>query len=99
MSDYKIPQGFTIKTEGLSIRYGEREDHCVAILDSAGQQTPLLKAVIKENNKEKEKLKNKNQIDNEKEITFERTSRRIVIYFFILHTNSFVQSASFGYLS
>lgn len=42
LSDYKIPQGFTITTEGLSVRYGEREDHCIAILDSAGQEMPLL---------------------------------------------------------
>ena len=42
LSEYEVPQGFTINTEGLSIRYGDRDDHCVAILDSAGQETPLL---------------------------------------------------------
>ena len=42
LSDYDVPQGFTIRTEGLSIRYGEKDDHCIAILDSAGQETPLL---------------------------------------------------------
>ena len=43
LSGYKIPQGFNVKTEGLSIRYGTKKDHIIAILDSAGQETPLLK--------------------------------------------------------
>ena len=45
LSGYDIPKGFNIKTEGLSIRYGTSQDHNVAILDSAGQETPLLKVV------------------------------------------------------
>ena len=43
LSEYEIPKGFNVKTEGLSIRYGEEKDHKLAILDSAGQETPLLK--------------------------------------------------------
>ena len=43
LSGYDIPKGFNVKTIGLSIRYGTTEDHNVAILDSAGQETPLLK--------------------------------------------------------
>ena len=43
LSGYEIPKGFNIKTEGLSIRYGTSQEHNVAILDSAGQETPLLK--------------------------------------------------------
>ena len=39
----KIPKGFNVKTEGLSLKYGTAIDHNVAILDSAGQETPLLK--------------------------------------------------------
>ena len=42
LSGYKVPQGYSIITEGLSIKYGEEEDHCIAILDSAGKETPLL---------------------------------------------------------
>ena len=51
LSGYDIPKGFNIKTEGLSIRYGTSQEHNVAILDSAGQETPLLKVVneIKKN--------------------------------------------------
>ena len=43
LSGYEIPKGFNVKTEGLSIRYGSSKEHNVAILDSAGQETPLLK--------------------------------------------------------
>ena len=47
LTGYQVPQGFTINTEGLSIRYGDRADHCIAILDSAGQETPLLNDGLK----------------------------------------------------
>ena len=42
LSGYNIPQGFFTITEGLSIKYGEEEDHCIAILDTAGKEGPLL---------------------------------------------------------
>lgn len=50
LSGYDIPKGYSIKTEGLSIRYGQAKDHNIAILDSAGQETPLLKDSSKEEN-------------------------------------------------
>ena len=53
LSNYEIPKGFNVKTEGLSIRYGTTEDHNVAILDSAGQETPLLEAIKNNDNKER----------------------------------------------
>ena len=60
LSGYDIPKGFNVKTEGLSIRYATRTDHNIAILDSAGQETPLLKI-----EKEKSKVKDsKNNIFN-----------------------------------
>jgi hypothetical protein len=51
LSEYNIPKGFNVKTKGLSIRYAVKEDHNLTILDSAGQETPL--------------LNNNNEIDNE----------------------------------
>ena len=42
LTDYDVPQGFSVVTEGLSVKYGEELDHCVDILDSAGKETPLL---------------------------------------------------------
>ena len=56
LSEYQIPKGFNVKTEGLSIRYGEEKEHKLAILDSAGQETPLLKI----NPKAKETIKDSN---------------------------------------
>ena len=51
LSGYDIPKGYSIKTEGLSIRYEQTKEHNIAILDSAGQETPLLKDSSKEENK------------------------------------------------
>ena len=51
LSGNNIPIGFFVFTEGLSIKYGEKEDHCIAILDSAGKEGPLL-------NPDKDFLKN-----------------------------------------
>jgi len=66
LSEYEIPKGFNVKTEGLSIRYGESETHNLAILDSAGQETPLLKD---ENNEKEENINNSiNQIDSNKDL-------------------------------
>ena len=49
LTSYKIKKGFNVKTEGLSIRYGSNKSHNVTILDSAGQETPLL-SMSEENN-------------------------------------------------
>ena len=65
LSGYDIPKGFNIKAEGLSIRYGTSQEHNVAILDSAGQETPLLKVVNE--NKTKENASS-NNIEEKKDI-------------------------------
>ena len=65
LSDYKVPMGYNVKTEGLSIIYGKDEKQNLAILDSAGQETPLL--VQNENNNNKDNI-NGNIKDNTKEI-------------------------------
>ena len=54
LTNFEVKQGFNIKTEGISIGFGEQEDHCVAILDSAGQEVPLLRSQIKPNQKNDE---------------------------------------------
>jgi hypothetical protein len=70
LSEYEIPKGFNVKTEGLSIRYGEEKDHKLAILDSAGQETPLLKInpKTKETKKDPNTLESNNENDNLKDI-------------------------------
>ena len=93
LSEYEIPKGFNVKTEGLSIRYGESESHNLAILDSAGQETPLLKEGNNENkeNKEikssvsvnhKDTPKDLNEIINENEIE-EYSRDKLISEFFI----------------
>jgi hypothetical protein len=59
LSNYKIPEGFAIKTEGLSIKFSETENKNIAILDSAGQETPLLEM------KDEECIEEKNQKEND----------------------------------
>ena len=63
LSGYGIPKGFNVKTEGLSIRYGTSQEHNIAILDSAGQETPLLKTA----NEKSEKISEKSACSNNKE--------------------------------
>ena len=73
LSNYNVPQGFSIKTEGISVCFGDREDHCIAILDSAGQEVPLLNRENKLNeankeNKEEDNIQiNENKENNDKE--------------------------------
>ena len=68
LSGYEVPQGYSIITEGLSIKYGEEEDHCIAILDSAGKETPLLNPKENESDENnKDKIQNANEnINNDK---------------------------------
>ena len=45
ISNIKLPSGTSIRTEGLSIKYPELEkfkDRKIALLDSAGLETPVL---------------------------------------------------------
>jgi len=70
LSNYPVPEGFNIKTEGISVRFGEKEDHCIAILDSAGQEVPLLTRVINQQeaiNEEENIQINEIKEDNDKE--------------------------------
>ena len=67
LSGYSIPKGFNVKTIGLSVRYGTTPEHNVAILDSAGQETPLLKIeALKIDVKNKEiEIKDDNEDEDE----------------------------------
>ena len=56
LSGYTVPQGFTMKTKGISVRIGENENHCITILDSAGQGKPLLIPEKKEEENENEEF-------------------------------------------
>jgi CO dehydrogenase nickel-insertion accessory protein CooC1 len=60
-----IPSGYSVITEGLSLKFNEKENY--TILDSAGLQTPLIK------DEEIEELDNDK---NEKEINIEEQKRK-----------------------
>ena len=66
LTSYKIKKGFNVKTEGLSIRYGSNKSHNVTILDSAGQETPLL-TMSEENNINNFDGENANEIKKDKD--------------------------------
>ena len=81
LSDYKVPMGFNVKTEGLSIIYRKQDSKNLTILDSAGQETPLLVQSKNDNNKDKNKdnnkdyNKDKNKENNDDGMEFEEYSR------------------------
>ena len=57
ISDFDLPTGYSIKTEGLSIKYPELKDHPnlkIVLLDSAGFETPVLNCVINNSDKKTE---------------------------------------------
>jgi uncharacterized coiled-coil protein SlyX len=65
ISKINFPSGTSIRTEGLSVKYPELETHKnrkIALLDSAGLETPVLKSENKETQKnEKEMFKEKSR--------------------------------------
>ena len=80
LSEYEVPMGFNVKTEGLSIIYGKTGKKNLAILDSAGQETPLLMKNKKEKANENYK-KDNNNID---QLEFEEYSRdKLITEFYI----------------
>ena len=79
LSEYEIPMGFNVKTEGLSIIYGKTGKKNLAILDSAGQETPLLM----ENKKEKT-IEGDKKDNNKDQFEFEEYSRdKLITEFYI----------------
>ena len=60
ISKINLPFGYSIKTEGLSVKYPELEefkDRKIILLDSAGLETPLILNNINDLNINNEKLK------------------------------------------
>ena len=78
LTDYNVPQGFSIQTEGISVRFWDKDDQCIAILDSANQEDPFLNSSInlQDNNVEEEKeIIEKNNIKKIDEERFENSLR------------------------
>ena len=86
ISGIKLPFGTSIRTEGLSIKYPQIDVYSnrnIALLDSAGLETPVLKGEenkLEENNIEEEKT---NSITSEKELFKEKCRDKIITELFL----------------
>ena len=59
LSDFDLPTGYSIKTEGLSIKYPQLKEYPnlkIVLLDSAGFETPVLNFKIKNNDNKNSEL-------------------------------------------
>ena len=79
LSGYDLKKGFNVKTIGLSVRFGTSSSHNVAILDSAGQETPLLKTEASKMKEEfipleKIEIKDENLKEEKKEENIEKNN-------------------------
>ena len=63
LSKQPIPQGYSVSTEGLSIKYPVDENNPLTILDTAGFETPIKTIIKKENSSEIKKNNEKTDID------------------------------------
>ena len=80
ISKMELPSGYCIKTEGLSIKYPDLETHKnrkIALLDSAGLETPVL--VEKQENEKDDNDKRKEKNDEEKNDLFKEKCREKLI--------------------
>ncbi len=76
LSKIALPSGTSIRTEGLSIKYPDLElfkDRRIALLDSAGFETPVLRDDNSENNGE----------NNDKEIFKEKSREKMITELFL----------------
>ena len=69
ISKIDLPSGMNIKTEGLSIKYPDikmDKNRKIVLLDSAGLETPVLKSDINSMEKNRNELKERNELFKEK---------------------------------
>ena len=69
ISKIDLPSGMNIKTEGLSIKYPDikmDKKRKIVLLDSAGLETPVLKSDINSMGKNRNELKERNELFKEK---------------------------------
>ena len=77
ISKIDLPSGTSIRTEGISIKYPELDlykDRKIALLDSAGLETPVLKEENKEGAEEKQaKKEEKSEAEDKEKVSKEET--------------------------
>ena len=91
ISKFKLPSGYSIKTEGLSIKYPELKEYInrkIVLLDSAGLETPVLNE--ESSNTKNDVNKNDNQKDNltennnkEKDYFREKSREKLITELFL----------------
>ena len=80
ISDYELPTGTSIRTEGLSLKYPDtsKNERTIVLMDSAGLETPLLKNDnIDENNN--------NYIKNLEELAKDKSMTELFIQNFVIN--------------
>ncbi len=80
ISDYELPTGTSIRTEGLSLKYPDtsKNERTIVLMDSAGLETPLLKDDnINENNS--------NYIKNLEELAKDKSMTELFIQNFVIN--------------
>ena len=84
ISGINLPFGTSVRTEGLSIKYPEKEEHknrSIALLDSAGLETPVLKGDEKDQQQNEEK--EINNIISKNELFTEKCRDKIITEIFL----------------
>ena len=104
LSNITLPSGTSIKTEGLSIKYPDLikyRNRKIALLDSAGLETPVTIIYKKDDKKDKTISKEKQEIENGdyfKEKSREKLITELFLQNYILH-NSDILIAVVGLLT
>ena len=91
ISKLELPSGYSIKTEGLSIKYPELEeykDRKIVFLDSAGLETPVLNEensnTKNKKNKNKKVILNENNVkEKEKDFFREKSREKLITELFL----------------
>ena len=78
ISKIKLPSGYSIRTEGLSIKYPEIQeykDRKIVLLDSAGLETPVLKNENQTEEENAEKIENEGKTEKEDDCKEKKTEK------------------------
>jgi HSP20 family molecular chaperone IbpA/GTPase SAR1 family protein len=79
LAGFEFPSGFSVKTEGLSLKYPKNDNLNFILFDTAGLETPLIKETFYDLEKDLEKLQNdsesKEELNEMKESLIESYAR------------------------
>ena len=81
-----LPSGYSIRTEGLSIKYPdlkENENKRIILLDSAGSETPVLKNNLINNNDDENENKIEKDVTDIKDVFKEKSREKLITELFL----------------